>query len=69
LRRPASEISLLDLIEAVEGPTEPASPASHGLTPGTQARMSIAMEELTGVCRRQLKSLRIASMLANPTSD
>jgi len=65
LRRPPSEISLLELIEAVEGPMEPTSATGHGLTQGTQQRMHTALNDLTAVCRKQLKGIRISSMLAS----
>jgi len=64
LRRPVSDISLLDLIEAVEGPMEPTRAMDHGLTPGTQNRMHQGLQQLTGVCRTQLKGVRISSMVS-----
>ncbi|MCE9552104.1 MAG: Rrf2 family transcriptional regulator [Planctomycetes bacterium] len=63
LRRAVSDISLFDLIEAVEGPVEPSSVTGHGLSLVSQERMHGALQELTAVCRKQLKSIKLSSLL------
>ena len=66
LRRPPSEISLLDIIEAVEGPIEATKAAGHGLAPASQQRLCKTLEEITATTRRQLKAIRVSSLLATP---
>ena len=66
LRRPPSEISLLDVIEAVEGPIEPTKAAGHGLSPMSQQRLQGALVEITATTRKQLKAIKISSLLGTP---
>ena len=63
LRRSVSEISLLDLIEAVEGQLKPNSVTGHGLSHAAQQRLQGAMHELNAVCRKQLKGIKLSSLL------
>jgi Rrf2 family protein len=64
LRRPPSEISLKDLIEAVEGPLEPTTAAGDGLSPGSKRRLTVILEELASTKRQQLEAIKISSLLA-----
>jgi len=64
LRRPINEISLLDLIEAVDGPIVPNSTTGHGLTLNCQKQLRNALDDLNAVCRRELKAIKISTLVA-----
>jgi len=71
LGRRASEISLLDLIEAVEGPVGATLPLRTGFPPGVRDRLQEALNQIVATTRGQLDSIKIASLLepggdANP---
>ena len=51
------------LIEAVEGPIESSSVTGHGLSLLSQQRMHGALQELSAVCRKQLKTIKLSSLL------
>jgi Rrf2 family protein len=62
LERPASEISLLNLIEAVDGPLHPQSPPTAGLSAESRAHLARALEEVNAAARRQLAGIKISSL-------
>jgi Rrf2 family protein len=64
LERPASEISLLDLIEAVDGPVFAHSPLSEGLPEELVDQLSAALKEVTAVTRKQLSDIKISSLVS-----
>ncbi len=63
LRRPPSEISVLDVIEAIEGPLNPKLPSGDGLSDASRARMEIALTDLAAASRAQLDAVKIADLL------
>jgi len=67
LRRPAEEISLLEVIEAIDGPMISAFPPSEGLAQQSQAKLQRALSELTDLSRRQLAAIKLAQLLPNST--
>lgn len=65
LRRSASEISVLDVIEAIEGPVNPKLPEGNGLTDASRKIMTTKLTELAAASRDQLGSVKIADLLAS----
>jgi Rrf2 family protein len=66
LTRPASEISLLDVIEAIEGPLDAGEPASAGLPIESQEQLQQALEQITDNARQQLQSIKFSQLLQPP---
>ena len=64
LRRPPSEISVLDVIEAIEGPVHPKLPAGEGLTDASRKIMTSKLSGLATASRDLLGSVKIADLLA-----
>jgi Rrf2 family transcriptional regulator, cysteine metabolism repressor len=63
LKRPAEEISLLDVIEAVDGPMKSAPPAFEGLSPKLLHQLGAALEHMTEASRQQLAEIKVSSLL------
>jgi Rrf2 family protein len=65
LDRPASEISLLDLIEAVDGPVFAHAPLAEGLPEELVNQLSTALKEVSAVTRKQLSGISISSLISH----
>jgi Rrf2 family transcriptional regulator, cysteine metabolism repressor len=65
LDRPASEISLLDLIEAVDGPVFSHAPMAEGLPEELVDQLSTALKEVSAVTRKQLSGIKISSLISH----
>jgi Rrf2 family protein len=63
LKRPAEDISLLDVIEAVDGPMKSVPPAFEGLSPKLLDQLSAALEDVTEASRQQLAEIKVSSLL------
>ena len=67
--RSASDVSLLEIIEAIEGPvgvSEDDLPVSRNAAHG---RLNHALQEVAESMRRQLSTIKIAHLLANPNHN
>lgn len=65
LVRPASEISLLDVIEAIEGPYD-AGEQGETRQEVANTRLSEALKLLTENARRELESIKLSQLLEPP---
>src|SRR5262249_15437011 len=63
LKRPAEDISLLDVIEAVDGPLKSVPPAFEGLSPKLLDQLGAALEDVTEASRQQLAEIKVPSLL------
>jgi Rrf2 family protein len=66
LRRPAEDISLLDVIEAVDGPMKSVPPSVEGLPQRLVDQLAAALEDVTEVSRHQLADIKVSSLLRAP---
>jgi len=65
LGRRATEISLLELIEAVDGPVGASLPLKAGFPVAVGARLQEALNRIAEVTRAQLRAIKLGN-LANP---
>jgi Rrf2 family transcriptional regulator, cysteine metabolism repressor len=66
LERSASDISLLEVIEAIEGPLGVSMPETNGYgVPPGQARLRAALEEVTTHSRRQLQAIKLSQLIGD----
>jgi Rrf2 family protein len=63
LKRPAEDISLLDVIEAVDGPMKSVLPTFEGLPPKLLDQLCAALEDVTEASRQQLAEIKVSSLL------
>ena len=63
LKRPAEDISLLDVIEAVDGPMKSVPPAFEGLSPKLLDQLGAALDDVTEASRQQLAEIKVSSLL------
>jgi Rrf2 family protein len=63
LGRQASEISLLEIIEAVDGPVGANLPLKTGFPPGVGDRLQEALSQIVAMTRSQLNSVKLTSLL------
>lgn len=66
LGRSASEISLLDLIEAIEGPLAAALPESQSLPPATADAIREVLDRGVDSLRKELQALKLSHLLPKP---
>ncbi len=69
LERPASDISLLDLIEAVDGPVFADAPLTEGLPQPLVDQLSNALKEVSSAMRKQLSAIKISSLTSQQRSS
>ena len=62
LSRPASEISLLDLIEATDGPIRAASPELGPLSAKAQDRVATALSGLADDAKQRLSQVKLSQL-------
>ncbi len=65
LERPASDISLLDLIEAVDGPVFADASLTEGLPQPLVDQLSTALKEVSSATRKQLSAIKISSLTSH----
>lgn len=66
LVRPASEISLLEVIEAIEGPYDSEASLSVGLPGQSQQMLRDALSQVTTTTRKQLEAIKVSQLLKPP---
>jgi len=62
LSRPASEITLLDVIEATDGPIRPAAPELAPLSAKAQDRVSSALNGIADDAKTRLGQIRLSQL-------
>jgi len=67
LRRPAAEVSVLEVIEAVDGPIHPALPPGANLPEEAGVRLSDALARAAEAVRACLQAITLADLLPNGT--
>ena len=65
LVRPASEVSILEVIEAIEGPLSSESVSANGLNDETQENLRVALNNVAETARRQLESVKLSQIVTN----
>lgn len=65
LSRPASEISLLDVIEAIDGPIKATLEINRDGAGRYQARLEAAMNRIAGLLQRELGDVSLAELLGS----
>ena len=66
LRRPADDVSLLDVIEAIEGPLDGHAVSIDGFPEEAQTKLHDALKEVTASSRRQLEAIKLSQLLVAP---
>jgi Rrf2 family protein len=66
LVRPASEISLLQVIEAIEGPYDTPPEVGAELSEGPHHKLREALDQVTTVTRNQLEAIKLSQLLRPP---
>ncbi|MCA9217200.1 MAG: Rrf2 family transcriptional regulator [Planctomycetales bacterium] len=69
LVRPASEISILEVIEAIEGPLATDSVSASGLDDETRENLRVALNNVAETARRQLESVKLSQIVTSGPSD
>ncbi|PHS12447.1 MAG: Rrf2 family transcriptional regulator [Blastopirellula sp.] len=64
LVRPASEISLLDIIEAIDGPMDTHLPLEGKLNEAFKGNLQQAISGVTDSARKQLSDIKISQLIA-----
>jgi Rrf2 family protein len=67
LNRPASDISLLEMIEALDGPITTTVPSTDPAGEMSQRRLQSALAGVTADVRRNLEAIKLAQLLPGPT--
>jgi Rrf2 family protein len=62
LARPASEITLLEVVEAVDGPIRGVAPLANGGGAGLDARLEAACTQAADEVRRRLGKVRLSDL-------
>jgi Rrf2 family protein len=63
LARPASRITLLEVLEAVDGPVDGQAPSVASGCPGFDARLGAVCQEVADRVRRRLGKVRVSDLL------
>jgi Rrf2 family protein len=66
LVRPASEISLLEVIEAIDGPYDAAVADAEASADESAAQIRQALSQVTDTTRKQLEAIKISQLLKPP---
>ena len=70
LAGPASEVSVLDIIEAIEGPLQdPATPELDEDSPSSTSRLDAALKDVSTVMRHQLDAIKVAQLIHPPQEE
>ena len=70
LAHPASDLSVLNIIEAVEGPLRHEAQVTSDLPePALEARLDVALRDVSTTLRNQLDAIKIAHLLRPPANE
>jgi Rrf2 family protein len=68
LVRPASEISLLEVIEAIDGPYDAGAVDTEASADDSAAQIRQALSQVTDTTRKQLEAIKISQLLKPPAA-
>ena len=68
LDRQASDISLLDVIEAIDGPMRAEAPLSEGISDEFHERINRELRQVTATARDHLRAIKLSQLIKPPNS-
>ena len=68
LDREASDISLLDVIEAIDGPMRAETPLGEGISGEFHERINRELRQVTATARDHLRAIKLSQLITPPHS-
>ena len=69
LLRPASEITLLSIVEATDGPLVPIVPPLDGIAEASRERLHALLEEITADACRRMAAVKLSDLRSSETCE